>query len=693
MSGRSARRDRGGAVGLDRGLGCLGCGSARGTVGDGVRGHEPLGRAHERSSEPLRAPVAAAADDEDVGHDLDLAVADRLRAVDERGRFLADGPGLLFVGLAGGDADRLDPASFGATQLGDALRLAFGRRRHGVGPVLGDLDLDPRVGEGVLRVGGSARGFEVRTGELRLLLLEVSLPVLARELSLLEHLHQVLREFDLLDVDTLDLDIVGLERTRDVRRRLRLDITTPGDEGRRGLRRQLVAEEVAHRRPHHLVNEARDGADGGDDLRGVGVGDVDLDLKGQLEVEAFGALGPDGLEVPVEPVLAGPVGPVEREDLGRHRLGLVETRVDAVLASPERIAPQAAAAGTYDLAMLELGAGDVLRLEPDERLHNLDLALVDLEHGLDLDAHEERVECIVSRHERIVLEAAAATSVEERLHVLVVVVNTVLAREDLGDNLRVGDFRGEHLLDVTPPAETTGDVGRVERRAVEDGHDADRVVVAAVLELVVIDGNEIELIGSDTEVLQERRAAPVLELLADRMPVDTVRGEYEERDGVHRYHFARLQHVALNALGTATVEEGLGVGERPELVVVRRGDAALRKRLADLRDDHSDAVRGNLHQRMLGDTETRPRAEPDARLKEIGLVASLTVERDGAVSSKLLEPEVLADETHLERADAVEALEEPEPEDEEADGDRPRLCEKRQQTLHAAVLCGLSGDA
>ena len=84
-------------------------------------------------------------------------------------------------------------------------------------------------------------------------------------------------------------------------------------------------------------------------------------------------------------------------------------------------------AGAHDRAELELGAGGVERRQADVGLDDRDLALVHDEHRHHLDAHEERVQQVRAVQQRVVLQTDLAAVVEERLEVLVVVVQVVLA--------------------------------------------------------------------------------------------------------------------------------------------------------------------------------------------------------------------------------------------------------------------------
>ena len=123
-------------------------------------------------------------------------------------------------------------------------------------------------------------------------------------------------------------------------------------------------------------------------------------------------------------------------DVG-HDLGLVDARVDRVLPGAQRLLPDAAVAGAHDRAELELGARRVERRQADERLDDRDLALVHHEHRHHVDADEERVQQVRAVEQRVVLQTDLAAGVEERLEVLVVVVQVVLAAEQQLDAVGV----------------------------------------------------------------------------------------------------------------------------------------------------------------------------------------------------------------------------------------------------------------
>ena len=117
---------------------------------------------------------------------------------------------------------------------------------------------------------------------------------------------------------------------------------------------------------------------------------------------------------------------------------------------------------------------------PTKRLDDRDLALVHDEHRHQVDADEERVQQVRAVEQRVVLQPDAAAGVEERLEVLVVVVQVVLAAEQHLDELGVAAClsRCFHRGDVVEAAEAARDVARRQRLAFERGDDADDVLRA-----------------------------------------------------------------------------------------------------------------------------------------------------------------------------------------------------------------------
>ncbi len=106
---------------------------------------------------------------------------------------------------------------------------------------------------------------------------------------------------------------------------------------------QRVAEVVAYRCLQDLVDEVLHRTDAGDDPRGHDVGDVDLHLQIDRELESFLTLGRDGGKAFVQIVsLAVGLAPVQREDEGRDHHHLVDVGVQRVLARAQRLLPETA---------------------------------------------------------------------------------------------------------------------------------------------------------------------------------------------------------------------------------------------------------------------------------------------------------------------------------------------------------------
>jgi hypothetical protein len=223
---------------------------------------------------------------------------------------------------------------------------------------------------------------------------------------------------------------------------------------------------------------------------------VDLHLQVDREHEALAALADDGFEPGVQVVcLRRGLRPVEREDERRHEFGRVHPRIDRVLAGAQRLLPDAAVTGPHDAAELEVGARRVQRRQADEALDDRDLALVDHQHRHHLDPDQERVEQIGAVQQRVVLHADTTAGRQERLEVLVVVVQGVLGAEQHVDQFGVGDGRvALHLGDVVEAAEPARDVARGERLALQGGDQADHVAGA-----VRRDHRDVQIVGGQPE--------------------------------------------------------------------------------------------------------------------------------------------------------------------------------------------------
>ena len=121
----------------------------------------------------------------------------------------------------------------------------------------------------------------------------------------------------------------------------------------------------------------------------------------------------------------------------------------------------------------------VERRQTDVRLDDRHLTLVDDEHRHHLDPDQERVQQVGAVEQRVVLQTDLAAVRQERLEVLVVVVQVVLGAEQDLDDLGIAGLRSAlHRPDVVEPAEAAGDVPGTERLTFERGDDADHVLSA-----------------------------------------------------------------------------------------------------------------------------------------------------------------------------------------------------------------------
>ena len=180
------------------------------------------------------------------------------------------------------------------------------------------------------------------------------------------------------------------------------------------------------------------------------------------------------------------------------------------------------------------------------------------------------------------LQADAATVVEERLVVLVVVVEVVLRPQHRLDDLRGGSRpRTLHVGDVAESADAAGDPAR--RRTFERRDDADDVAVALRCDVDDAEHRRVDLV--------DRRLGGVGDDLAEHL----VAGGDDEPDRVDRRRRAGREHRPLDTLLAAVVEERPHVGEVPELGLVHRRLGAGRERAADLGDHQADAARRDLH--------------------------------------------------------------------------------------------------
>ena len=220
---------------------------------------------------------------------------------------------------------------------------------------------------------------------------------------------------------------------------------------------------VAHRGLQHFVDEVRHAAHHRDDIRRLGVRNVDLHLQIDREVKAFTALRLDLLQLRIKIVrLRHDIGPVQRDDERRHDDGLVTARIDRVLSGSQRLLPDAAMAGPHEAAELELTARSVLRRETDVRLDHRDLALLDDQHGHFFHADQKRVEVVRAVQQGIVLQPDLAAQFQKLLKILIGAVLVVLVAQNGLDESRVrGGARasdGLQRFDILESAQAARDI-------------------------------------------------------------------------------------------------------------------------------------------------------------------------------------------------------------------------------------------
>ena len=113
-----------------------------------------------------------------------------------------------------GPAEHLDLGGLGTRRGLGVRRLASGLRGPRLGGVRVDLDRHLRRRELALHVGGAARLLHLDAGVLGLALLVEGRLLLLGDLALGQHLHELLGEHDVLDVDAAGLDVVAGEVAR-----------------------------------------------------------------------------------------------------------------------------------------------------------------------------------------------------------------------------------------------------------------------------------------------------------------------------------------------------------------------------------------------------------------------------------------------------------------------------------------------
>ncbi len=278
-----------------------------------------------------------------------------------------------------------------------------------------------------------------------------------------------------------------------------------------------------------------------------------------------------------------------------HELDLHDVRVDRVLAGQQRIDPDALAAAGDEVAVGEGVARHVDVLGADVADDDADVADRDLGHRRQVDLDEPRVQVPRAGQEDVLLQAAAAAGVDERLAVLEAVVAV---------DRRAGEVAG-------------GDGA-----AVEHGDDADLVDRDLADEQVIGRGAELPRVVAADD-LEERR-------------VDAIGAR---RDDAH-----------LAAALAAAAQERAGVLEAVALDLAAE-DLVGRHRRAVRGDDEGDFSRGDDDERdALHLVEPVPEAEVPARGEEVGLEAGFAVQGDDPAGRQRA-TEALDDETGFPFAD------------------------------------------
>ena len=292
-------------------------------------------------------------------------------------------------------------------------------------------------------------------------------------------------------------------------------------------------------------------------------------------------------------------GPVEDDVGGRHQLDLHDLDVERVLAGQERLDPHALAAALDEIAVGEVGAGDVEVLLADVRHHHADVADRDLGERDQLDRREPRVEVPRARQQHLLLQAPAAAGLDEGLGPL--------------EALVPGDRRA-------------GQVTGRDRPTVEDGDDADRV-------------------GRDLEDVQVVGGQAV----GGGVPG----GDHGEDRGVDAVGAGGEDRELPTAL-TAAIEERGGV---LELIAGHRlAEHALGRDRRAVGGDHARDLAGRHRDQRhpLDLVLPAPQREVPAGRQQLGLVAGLAVGRDQAAGRQIAAV-ALDDQAGLLLADEAEA--------------------------------------
>jgi hypothetical protein len=104
----------------------------------------------------------------------------------------------------------------------------------------------------------------------------------------------------------------------------------------------------------------------------------------------------------------------------------------------------------------------------------------------------------------------------------------------------------------------------------------------------------------------------------------------------------------------AVFDEGIEVGELPELLAVDGGFGAVGQRIADLGDHHADLPGRDLHPGVFLHGVEKAELETDARHEQFGLVAGFALEGDGVVVGQAPVREAARYKAHFRGADAMQ---------------------------------------
>src|SRR5262245_1983974 len=345
---------------------------------------------------------------------------------------------------------------------------------------------------------------------------------------------------------------------------------------------------------------------------------MDLHLQVDLENKALLALRDNLLQLRIEIVrLRDRISPIQSQDGSGHDLSLVATWIERILSGAQRLLPHAAMPRPHQRAVFEVDARRVFGHQADIRLDHRDLALFDHQHGHEFDADEKRIQRVRAIQQRIVLQPDSAAVREERLEVLIVVMEIILVSEEPFDDLSVTRAGRLHFLGIGKSAEPAGNVTGWKRITLECGDDADRVDRRAVLATRLgLDPHQIELLGPQThcpggQLVVFVRLAP--ELRRDGQSIDLALCDDEEAHRMDGYERSRRKYGPLNTLLPAALGEGSEIREGAELGAICRRLSANRKLLPDLRDDDADFTSWNLNPRILLDRVQQPRLPTEAR--------------------------------------------------------------------------------